>query len=126
MKPPALRTFALAVFGLRIAYGTAMIAAPERIGRPWLGAGADTTPTQVAVRGIGGREVAIHGLAVAAALREAPLRPWLLGSIAGDLTDLCSTFAGRKGLPGGAVRTTAVAAGGSAAMSAALWALAGD
>ena len=123
MKPPALRNFALAVFAMRIAYGAAMIAAPERIGRPWLGGSADGSPLQVGLRGIGGREIAVHGLGVAATLRRAPLRPWLLASIAGDLTDLGSTFAGRKGLPGGAVRATAAAAGGSALMSAALWAL---
>ena len=123
MKPSALRNFALAVFGMRIAYGAAMIAAPERVGRPWLGTSADRSPMQVGLRGIGGREIAVHGLAVSAALRGAPLRPWLLGSIAGDLTDLCATFAGRKGLPGGAVRATAAAAGGSALMSAALWVL---
>ena len=118
------RTVTTAVLGLRIAYGAAMVAAPERIGRPWVGAPAARAPTQVPLRGLGGREVALHGLALCAALRGTPLRPWLLGSIAGDLTDLLATVAGRAGLPEGALRATVAAGGGSALVTVALLALA--
>ena len=52
------------------------------------------TPAKVALRGIGGREIALHGLAIAAAVRGKPLAPWLAVSIAGDLNDIAATFAG--------------------------------
>jgi hypothetical protein len=63
------------------------------------------------------------GLIVAplsAALRGRSARPWLAASIAGDLTDIASTFAGRTELPDGAAGATALVAGVSAFLSAAL------
>ncbi|MDA0159688.1 hypothetical protein OM076_05395 [Solirubrobacter ginsenosidimutans] len=109
---------AVAVFGLRVAYGVALIAAPERMAKSWLGPVGD--PAKVALRAVGGREIALHGFALGAAARGAPLLPWLLMSIAGDLGDIAATFAGRDGIPDGAVGKTAAVAGGSAALSAAV------
>ena len=115
-----MKRVAVAVLGLRVAYGAALIAAPERLAKSWLGPVGD--PAKVALRGVGGREVAVHGLAIAAALRDKPLAPWLLASIAGDLNDIAATFAGRRGIPDGAPIKTALVAGGSAALTAALFA----
>ena len=109
-----LRIASAGVLGLRIAYGAAMLAAPERVGRPWIGEVADDPAGQVPLRGIGGREVAVHGIALSALLRGEPIRPFLAASLAGDLCDLSATFAGRRGLPDGALRATLVA--GPAAM----------
>lgn len=115
---PSSRAAAIAVLSLRIAYGAALAAAPARLSRGWLGPiGA---PAGVALRGLGAREIAVHGVALAAALRGAPLRPWLAVSIAGDLGDIAATAAAGSHLPEGAVAKTAAVAGGSALVTAAV------
>ena len=118
--PRMLRTATLAVLGLRVAYGVALIAAPERLALRWLGPSAGTPPTQVALRGLGAREIVVHGAAIAAATRDLPLRPFLAASVAGDLADIAATVAGRRGLPDGAAPATLAVAGGSALLTAAL------
>jgi hypothetical protein len=69
---------------------------------------------------------AIAGLRIAygVALLVTPPRttsvlPWFAASIAGDLADIGSTFAGRAALPSGSAPATALVAGASAAISAA-------
>jgi hypothetical protein len=114
------RTAAVAVFGLRVAYGVALVAAPAKLTRSWLGPAAEGDPTQVALRGLGGREVLLHGFGIAAAVRGKPLLPWLLISMGGDLSDIAATFAGRGGIPDDAPKKTAAVAGGSAALTAAV------
>ncbi len=120
MMPSRSRIAAVAVLSLRVAYGAGLIAAPERLARRWLGPTAADAPVQVALRGLGGREVAVHGLAIAAALRGAPVRPLLGVSIAGDLSDIAATAAGRRGLPSGSAPATLAVAGGSALVTAAV------
>jgi hypothetical protein len=115
---PTLRTITLAVLGLRVAYGAALAAAPARTTRAWLGPAAAADATQVPVRGVGAREIAVHGAALAAALRGEPLRPWLLASLAGDLGDIAATALGRAGVPAGALPKTAAVAGASALATA--------
>ena len=109
---------AVAVFGLRVAYGAALIVAPERLSKSWLGPVDDAA--KIALRGIGGREVILHGFAIAAAVRGRPLAPWLVMSMAGDVNDIAATFAGGGGIPDDAPKKTVAAAGGSAALSAAV------
>ena len=120
MTDSRIRAAAVALLGFRIAYGAALIAAPTRLARRWLGPASERAPTQVPLRGLGAREALIHGGALAAALSDAPLRPWLAASIAGDLTDIAATAAGRAQLPEGSARATLVVAGTSALISAAL------
>jgi hypothetical protein len=110
------RSYVATVAGLRIAYGIGLLVAPRRLARSWLG---PTSPaTDVALRGVGIREIAVHGLLLGAALTDAPLRPLLAISIAGDLGDVASTAAAGSGaLPDGAIPKTAAAAGGSALLS---------
>jgi hypothetical protein len=115
-----IRTAAVAVLGLRVAYGVALVAAPAKITRSWLGPDVDGDAAQVALRGLGGREILLHGFGIAAAVRGKPLLPWLLISIGGDLTDIAATFAGRGGIPDDAPKKTAAVAGGSAALTAAV------
>ncbi len=114
------RKAVITVFGLRIAYGAALMLAPSRLGRRWLGSSSALAPTQVPMRGLGAREIVLHAGAILAAVRGAPLRPWLAGSIAGDLSDVLATFAGRDELPEGAATATLVVGGSSALISAAL------
>jgi hypothetical protein len=117
--PPA-RIAAATVLGLRIAYGLGLVAAPARLTRSWLGPAGAQPATQVPVRGLGAREIALHGAALAAALGGAPLRPWLAASLAGDLADIASTAVAGAALPAGAVPKTAAVAGASAAITVAV------
>jgi hypothetical protein len=112
------RAAAVAVLSLRVAYGAALIVAPGRLTRSWLGPAGGEPPAAVAVRGLGAREVALHGAAIVAAFRGLPLRPWLALSIGGDVSDIAATAAGRRGIPDKAPLATAAVAGASAAVSA--------
>ena len=115
-----LRVATFALLGLRVAYGAGLVAAPERLTRRWLGPAAGAPPTQVPLRGMGAREIVVHGAAIAAVLRDAPLRPYLAASAAGDVADILATVAGRRGLPAGSAPATLAVAGGSALLTAGL------
>jgi hypothetical protein len=108
------------VAALRIAYGAALLAVPTRVTRNWLGRDRSRAATVVALRGLGAREVVLHGGALAAALGGGSVRPWLSASIGGDCSDVVATWAARDGLPDGAFVKTLAVAGGSAALSAAV------
>jgi hypothetical protein len=114
------RAATFGVLGMRVAYGAGLIVAPSRLATRWLGPAAAAAPTQVPLRGLGTREIVLHAGAIAAAARDAALRPWLLGSVLGDLTDIAATFAGREELPPGAARATLLVGGASALLSVAL------
>ncbi|MEA2411161.1 MAG: hypothetical protein QOC77_1722 [Thermoleophilaceae bacterium] len=114
------RKAAVGVAALRIAYGVALVVAPARTTRSWLGSDAARAGTGVALRALGAREVAIHAGAVAAALGGGAVRPWLVASIGGDCSDVVATFGAGSGLPAGAALKTLAVAGGSAALSAAV------
>ncbi len=114
------RAAAVTVLALRVAYGGLLAAVPARITRRWLGTGCHGASTQVALRGLGAREILLHVGGLVSALRDEPVRPWLAASIAGDLADIGATVAGRHGLPENAPLATAAVAGGSALISAAV------
>ncbi len=120
MDRSKLRTATIAALGLRVGYGVGLIVAPGRLGRRWLGSAAAKAPTQVPLRALGAREIVIHVGALGSALGDRAVRPWLLGSVAGDLTDLAATVVGRDQLPAGAGRATAIVGGGSAFISVVL------
>ena len=114
------RAAAAAILTLRVAFGAALIAVPERLSGRWLGPASRTGPTQVPLRALGARELVLHAGALGAALRGAPLRFWLAASIAGDLTDIAATTVARRELPDGSPAATLVVGGGSALITAAL------
>jgi hypothetical protein len=119
-RDSATRALTVATLSARIAYGVALLVAPTRVaGNRWLGAGAKAPAAEVALRGLGAREVALHGLALATHLGGRDARPLLAASIAGDLTDIASTASARDGLPDGSASATAAVAGGSALLTAA-------
>jgi len=106
------------VLGFRVANGAALLIAPGKVaGKRWLGPGAKAPAATVALRGLGAREVAVHGIALAALAKGDAVRPWLATSVLGDLA---STFASRDGLPDNSAVATAAVAGGSAALTAAV------
>jgi hypothetical protein len=114
-----MKKLATGVLAFRVAYGAALLIAPGKVaGNRWLGPGAHQPAATVALRGLGAREVALHGIALATLSHGGPARPWLAASIAGDLADIASTFTSREGLPDGSAPATAAVAGGSAALTA--------
>jgi hypothetical protein len=116
-SPPATTTaFALA----RIAFGAGLIVAPQRVASGWLAADAKRAPTQVAVRGLGARDVALAAGLVLAARRGEDARPWLAGCIACDVADIAATLAAGAALPARARWGTVVLAGTGAAIGIAL------
>jgi hypothetical protein len=116
-----MKKVAAAVLGFRVAYGLALIIAPGKVaGNRWLGPGARGPAATVALRGLGAREVAVHGIALARLGRGEAVRPWLAASVAGDLADVGAAFVSRDGLPDGSATATAAVAGGSAALTAAV------
>src|SRR4051812_3212742 len=115
-----LRKATIGVAGLRIAYGAALALAPARTTRAWLGDDASRPGGRVSLRALAAREVILHGGAIAAALSDGPVAPWLVGSIAGDVSDIVATFASGDGLPDGAPVKTLAVAGASAALTAAV------
>ena len=121
MKLSRARAATVAVMGLRIAYGAGLISAPARMGRRWLGPASETAATQVPLQGLGMREVALHAGVIWAALSDGRLRPWLAGSIAGDLTDISVTIAHRAQLPKGSALATSAVGGGSALLTVLLF-----
>ena len=120
------RTAVAAVASLRVAYGAALAIAPGATTRSWLGAAGSMPGGAVALRALGAREIVLHAGAAAAALSGGDARPWLAGSIAGDLSDITATLVSRSGLPSGAAVKTLAVAGGSAAITAAVLAALDD
>lgn len=112
-----IRTTTGAVLVLRIGYGLALVAVPRRLALRWLGDAVNGAPVQVPLRGLGAREAILHGGALVALRRGAPVRPWLAASVAGDLTDVIATAVGRRRLPAGSPLATLAVGGGSALVS---------
>lgn len=124
---PAVRVATAGILSLRVAYGLALLAAPAKVaGNRWLGPGAGEPAATVALRGVGAREVALHGIALVALMRGSAVRPWLLASIAGDCADISATALSSDGLPDGSAAATAAVAGVSALLSGAAAALADE
>jgi hypothetical protein len=116
-----MKRAAAALLSFRVAYGLALFVAPGKVaGNRWLGPGARQPAATVALRGLGAREVAVHGIALVELARGGPVRPYLAASIVGDLADITAAFASREGLPKGSPTATAAVAGGSAALTAAV------
>jgi hypothetical protein len=115
------RSIAATVLGFRVAYGVALVVSPGKVaGNRWLGPGARGPAATVALRGLGAREIAVHGIALTLLARGGAVRPWLAASVVGDLADVLAAFASRDGLPDGSPAATAVVAGGSAVLTAAV------
>ena len=108
--------FALA----RIAFGAGLVVAPQRVASGWLPGDAERPQTQVAIRGLGARDLALAGGIVLAAREGRGLRPWVAGCVACDLADIASTLAAGGALPARARWGTVALAGASAVIGAAV------
>ena len=105
----AARMYALG----RVGMGIALIAAPERITRPWLGAAGTGTGARVMGSIIGIRDLVIG----TAQLRGgAAARPWIVAGAVCDAVDCAVTLRARDELPAfGVAACTVMAAGGAVA-----------
>ena len=63
---PSPRALATVVAVARVGIGAALLVAPARLGRPWLGAAAETGGGGVAVRGLGARDLVVGALTTTA------------------------------------------------------------
>jgi hypothetical protein len=108
--PTLTRIFSLA----RIAYGVGLIAAPERVGRPWIGDDAGRPGAKVALRALGIRDVALSAGALALAGEGDRLRPWLWATAGSDCVDIGATLAAGDALSTRARVGTVVLAGAGA------------
>ncbi len=108
-------------FGVgRIAFGLGLIGVPSRIGSSWIGSVAERPPVHVAIRGLGARDMVLAAGAIVAAARGDAVRPWLIGAIAGDLSDIAATLAAGDSVPARGRWGTVALAGGSVIAGAAL------
>jgi hypothetical protein len=112
-------TLARTAGAARAAIGVALIAAPGPIGKRWLGDVSERPAAQLAISGLGGRDLAL-GLGTFWALsgRRRTPRPWLIASAGADTPDFLATLRSREGLNTAAVIATVAIAGGSAVLHA--------
>ncbi|MGQ0466770.1 MAG: hypothetical protein ACT4QG_15770 [Sporichthyaceae bacterium] len=108
------RTVATGIALGRVVLGVAAIAKPELPAKPWIGAGPAATPgVQVFARALGGRDIALGVLALAAGGRTRRLAVGM-GAVA-DAVDMSATLVHWKDLPPrerwGLLAVTAGAAG---------------
>jgi hypothetical protein len=115
------RRLVIGYAALRVGYAVALLAAPERTARPWLGEVAKEAGTTIAVRGLGVRELVLSSGALANAASGRPARAWLAACAASDAVDLIATLvADGDRLPAKSKPGTVAAAGVFGAAAAAL------
>jgi hypothetical protein len=102
-----------------MAFGLGLIAQPEQLTRAWIGEDAKRPGTQVAVRGLGARDLVLGAGAALSSGRDRQL--WLAAGMVGDAADLTATVAAGRHLPlRGRVLVGALAGAGIAMGGAAL------
>lgn len=96
----------------RVLIGVALVAAPGPAGRRWIGPDADRAGTEVILRGLGGRDVALGLGALAALEAGTPVRRWLEAGVLADLGDAAAMSVVGDDLPASTrLGTFGVAAG---------------
>jgi hypothetical protein len=121
------RYAALGVAGSRIAFGAALLAAPERLTRALAGRNGKHAGNQLLARAAGGRDAVLGTAAAIALARGRDPRTWTAAQLGIDLTDLAAAAAMREGLPRATRKIwLSMAGGGTAVLAAALAAQAGQ
>lgn len=122
---PSTRTLTAAFALGRLAFGAGLLARPDRLAAMWLGADARRPPVKIAIRAIGGRDVALAAGTLVTLGDPGSARAWLAGAIFADLCDVGATLLTPKSLlPDNARWGTVTMGGGSAVLGAALFAAA--
>jgi len=113
MRPAKLA----ATFGAgRALFGIALLAAPAKITRAWVG--RDDAAAVVLARCLGGRDVVVGAGAAIAAVRHRDPAPWLIGGAVADVVDGIVTLAAGERIPRSGRLGTVALVGPSAAVGA--------
>ncbi len=113
------RTAATLLAAGRVVIGTALFAAPRQVADGWLGEAGAAPATHFALRGLGARDAAIGLGALLANSTGRNDDHWIEAGIVADLGDAAGVLMARDGLPFRAWASTALIAGGAAALG--LW-----
>ncbi|MCW3001259.1 MAG: hypothetical protein JWQ20_557 [Conexibacter sp.] len=97
----------------RAGIGAALVVAPSRLGRTWLGPVAAQAPGQVTLRGIGIRDFLLGGIALHVADRPGVGSRTMAACAIADTVDLAATLAARRNLPPSAMGVAALAGAGA-------------
>jgi hypothetical protein len=115
------RTLArLSAYG-RIAIGAALVVAPARAARGWIGDDGTRPGALVTVTALGARDMVIGAGTARAVGRGSGEHEWLVGSVFCDLADLAATLTRRDALPTSGVLGVGALAGSAAVLGAWLW-----
>jgi hypothetical protein len=101
-------------------FGVGLLAVPGRLASGWIPDDHSRRQTQMIVRGIGGRDIALAGGTVQAALADDDVRPWLLAAVASDGSDILASLIAGDALPVRAKKGTLALAGLAVACGVAL------
>ena len=101
-------------------FGVGLMAVPGKLASGWIPDDHSRAQTQMIVRGIGGRDIALAGGTVKAALDGDDTRPWLLAAIASDGSDILASLLAGDALPARAKKGTLALAGLAVACGVAL------
>ena len=83
----------------RMLLGVFALVAPRRFERMWVGDAMEGTPSHMATRGLGGRDVAI-GIGILKAMEQGgPVRGWLEAGAVADASDALGTLGAWGELP---------------------------
>ena len=99
----------------RVALGVGLLVAPGRFGRPWVGAAADRPGGQVALRGLGARDVLLGFIALHLAGHGQVAGRAAHACALADGVDFAATLAARRDLPPSAGGVVALAGGAAVA-----------
>ncbi|MBJ7332735.1 MAG: hypothetical protein JHC95_22765 [Solirubrobacteraceae bacterium] len=114
------RSAARALAAGRVAIGLALIVAPTRGTRGWIGDLADEPGARVLTRSLGIRDLILGGIALHTVDHPEVGPRWLRTCAVADLVDLGATLAARKALPPSGVVGVGLLAAGAAAAGFAL------
>lgn len=104
----------------RIAFGIGYLVAPERAGSGWIAGAAGDRRTQIFVRALGARDLALGAGALRALTAgTGSARAWFGAHAVADTADLAATFAARESLPQRNVAFAGAMAGASTAIAVA-------
>jgi hypothetical protein len=83
----------------RMAFGAAMVFAPGRAFRTWVGKDADPTGAKVVGAGFGVRDFALGAGLVWALQRDEPAHAWLVGAALSDAVDFTASVLAGDDIP---------------------------
>jgi hypothetical protein len=113
-----VRHLAIALTLNRCAFGLGYLLAPARMGHGWVDKASRQSETQVMIRGLGARDLALGGGGLWSLLADdESARAWFAAHALADASDLAATLAARQDLPPRRVAFASAMAGVSTAIA---------